>query len=433
MFCLVDCNNFFVSCERIFRPDLENKPVMVLSNNDGCVISRSNEVKKLGIKMGIPLFKVKSLVEQGKVHVFSANFELYSDISCRIMESLKSFTENLQVYSIDEAFLDLSKTRLPLTHEGAKIHRTLRKHLSIPVSIGIASTKTLCKIAAFLAKQKNTAVIVLSSEDEIMAALAQVPVSEVWGVGLQLNAVLRYEGIDTALDLVRMNDCYVRQRYGIQLLRTLHELRGIRCSEIDNSYEPRKSIISSRSFGRKVTSFTELAEAVSTHISKSCAKLRSENLQAQSLSVYIRANRFTAAYFKGYKTFKLPYPTNDTRILIQNAEDILKKLFIPNLLYDKCGIELFDLSNQTSLQYNLFEKSFLPAEILRKENLFRCIDTLNKKDVNGKVFVAACGTTNNRIQQNSRSWQSKSNMKSACYTTNLSQLPFAFVIPCFAQ
>ena len=474
---LIDCNNFFVSCERVFRPDLENKPVIVLSNNDGCIVSRSNEAKKLGIPMGAPLFKVKDIVERHKVHKFSANFELYNDLSHRVMNVLRSFTHNIQIYSIDEAFLEFDDIEYRmqiikdskisykdhLEQKGIKIRATVKQYTSIPVSIGIAPTKTLCKIAGFLAKQNSannnnivgnnivsnnpSGVFVISSEQERISALKDVPLAEVWGVGRQINTTLRYYGVNTAYDLTQLDDQIIRKKYGITLLRTVYELRGVSCLKVDNTYEPRKSIISSSSFGKKTDSREQLVCSIATHLSKAAKKLREDNLLAGFMSIFIRANRFKKDYYKGYEIVKLTNPTNDTRVLIKKAELVLDKMLESlyrnrkesdsKLLFDKTGIGLFGLVSDTQIQYSLFD-DLLDTDSLeknddqtiqKKEQLFQKVDLINKKLGNHKLFFATCGTVETRLQfrkkteDYSSDWRGKVNCRSRRYSTKFDELP----------
>lgn len=447
MIVLVDCNNFFVSCERVFRPDLKNKPVVVLSNNDGCIISRSNEAKKLGIKMGVPLFKAQNIIASNNVHVFSANFNLYCDFSKRVLSILKLFSNNIQHYSVDEAFLTINELN-DFNQFAHQIYQTLKQWIDIPVSIGIAGTKTLSKIAGYLAKQKQyhashnscpqNNIVILDNEEKRIIALKQTPISEVWGIGHRISPSLAYQGIDTAYDLTQAPSNRIRNLYGINLLKTMQELTGIQCYKVENRDISSKSIIRSRSFGRKVTQLQELSNALATHISYGCRQLRKERLFASSIIIYIRANRFKANYLKKTKLVKLPFPTNDTRIFIQYGCQELKNIFLDGAIYDKCGVCFLDLSKNIYIQYDIFNKESSYENHNKSSRLMREMDRLNAKFKIDAVFIAECGIPNptklrpkdneyaglhKKEQRKLNHFASKSSMKSNNYTMDFLQLP----------
>jgi DNA polymerase V len=418
MLALVDCNNFFASCERVFRPDLEGKPIVVLSNNDGCIVSRSNEAKALGIPMGVPYFKVKDKIEINRVHVFSSNFLLYGDMSNRVMSIIEQFSPNVEVYSIDEAFLDLTGMKNILEY-GREIHRTIKQWVTIPVSVGIAPTKTLAKAANYLVKKNagHRGVLMLEDERQIASALAEVPVGELWGIGRRLAVSLSGYGIRTAYDLQNIDMQWARQQYSVMMLRVVEELRGTPCLAVESESQQRKSIISSRSFGRKVTALAELSESVATHITRAVEKLREDGLCTSALVVYIKANRFTAEPVSHSKYIHLPYPTDDTSVLISYAHAALAEIFQDGLRYGKCGICLLNFSQSSQFQYSLFPAYQSEDVMQERRTLMKAIDSVNGKWGKRTVYFAACG-----IQQK---WHMKSESRSPCYTTEWDDIPEA--------
>ncbi|MBY0403160.1 MAG: Y-family DNA polymerase, partial [Cyanobacteria bacterium] len=298
VFALADCNNFYASCERVFNPSLINQPIVILSNNDGCIIARSNEAKALGIKMGEPVYLARHTILRHKVHVFSANFTLYGDLSHRVMETLKAFAPAQEVYSIDEAFLDLSSfAGFPpeqLKQYGETIRSTVYRRTKITVSIGIAETKTLAKLAAELAKKspKAQGVLNLTHSKHQDLALAKTPVDLVWGVGRQFADKLKRNNIHTALDLRHAEDKWILKHFGVVLMRTVMELRGISCIPLTQTPPPKKTIMTSRSFGYPIQTLRELKQAVATYTARTGEKLREEKLFANQIEVFIKTNRF---------------------------------------------------------------------------------------------------------------------------------------------
>lgn len=292
---LVDCNTFYVSCERVFNPSLNHKPVVVLSNNDGCVIARSNEVKALGVKMGVPFYTIKDLIEREQVRVFSPNFALYGDLSNRVMRTLSLFTHELEVYSVDEAFLNLTG-QADLDRYARDIRKTVLQWLKIPVSIGVAQTKTLAKVANHIAKKHPQAggVVVLDSPRLEEGALKLTPVGEVWGVGRRLSKQLEPMGIRTAYDLTQVEDTVLLKHFTVVLVRTVYELRGKSCLGLETLLPPKKSIMTSRSFGHQITELSALSEAVASYAARGGEKLREDRLAAKQLMVFIETNRFRA-------------------------------------------------------------------------------------------------------------------------------------------
>jgi DNA polymerase V len=292
IFAIVDCNNFYVSCERLFNPKLKNKSVAVLSNNDGIIIARSDEVKSLGIPMGAPLFKYKEIIRENKVTLFSSNYSLYGDMSWRVMETLKTFTDNIEIYSIDEAFLEISSLAIhDYVKFGQEIREKVRKWTGIPVSVGIARTKTLAKLANRLAKKDktNNGVCVLLSPD-IDKELTKIEIGDVWGVGFRNAPKLKKIGINTALDLKNSDPKIIRKKYSVLLERTSLELNGISCIPINQSPAPKQSIASTRSFGRYITSLEEMEQALSTYVARAMAKLRRQKSIVGAFMIFIRTN-----------------------------------------------------------------------------------------------------------------------------------------------
>lgn len=330
-FALVDCNNFFASCERVFRPDLEAKPVIVLSNNDGCVISRSNEARAIGIKMAQPLFQIKRLIKQHQVEVFSGNFQLYGDFSNRVMQHLHEFTPDVEVYSIDEAFLDLDD-RIDLVQIGDNIRKAILQQQKIPVSIGIAPTKTLAKIAAELAKTspKAQGVVNLVGSPYVAEALKRVPVQDVWGVGWNIGRTLRHKGIVTAYDLTLTDDAWLKKEFSVVFLRTVSELRGIPCLDLDHQPGVRRSVMTSRSVTPTIQNLDILKELVAGYTTRTAEKLREEGMEANGLSVFIRTAKYREEpQYYGFEYMDLPTATHDSPTLIQYAQRLLKNIFKP--------------------------------------------------------------------------------------------------------
>jgi len=413
VFALVDCNNFFVSCERVFAPHLEEKAVVVLSSNDGCAISRSNEAKALGIKMGEPFYKFRSLYEEKKLEVFSSNSRLYTNMSWRIMESLKTFSPLVEVYSIDEAFLDLSSIEENKLNEFAyNIKQTVKQWTGIPVSVGIAPTKTLAKIASFLAKT-HKGVYNLFNHRNLDLLLTDFPVEEIWGIGRKLASRLRIIGIGTAKDLRDSDPQMIRKRFSIIVEKIVYELRGISCLELTTIHEDKKSITHSRSFGSFITKLEELEEALSNYATSVCEKLRKQNSRAQTLCVSIRTNYFKKndPQYSNSQLYTLPYPTNDTREIIYYGKKILHRIYKPGFKYHKLGVLLLDLEPDKIEQMQLFFK----PNYKKSDKLMKTIDSLNKSLGKNTILFAS--------QKIKPRWQTQSQNQSPHYTSNWEDLP----------
>ena len=413
---LVDCESFYASCERIFRPDLKNKPIVVLSNNDGCVIAFSKEAKKMGITMGVPWFKVKKPFLKQKGQVFSSNFAFYGDMSARVMNILEGFVPKTEVYSIDEAFLDFDtlKQNYDLYDFGCHIRSLIKQWTGIPVRIGIAPNKTLSKIAISEIKRRNipTSVLYLSNDKEIKNALKNTPVHKIWGVGRRLNEHLTSAGINTALDLTRISPQHIRTKFSIVLERTVRELRGEQCLTIENNIESKKQIIVSRSFGERVSNFETLRPIVSNFAVRAAEKLRSEKQKCSQVSVFIKTSPFNKAkpQHAEIKTIKLFTPTNDTRDILIAAKKGLLLIFKSGYDYAKAGIILNKFSNEKMKQYSLFKDPDEPKENMKFMNY---IDQINAHET--QIYFAS---------QNTKTWSPmKQNMTSPRYTTNWHELP----------
>jgi DNA polymerase V len=412
IFALVDCNNFYVSCERVFDPKLENKPVVVLSNNDGCVVARSNQAKALGIGMGVPAFEITHLLKKHNVEVFSSNYTLYADMSSRVMQTLSTFTPDIEIYSIDEAFLNLAGFNSSLTDYGRKIQRTVKQWTGLPVTVGIASTKTLAKVANFLAKRspKAKGVLDLTSSPHLDKALEQVPVEKVWGIGIQSTIKLKRVGIKTALDLKNADISWIRNRFGVNGLRTVYELRGSCCYELEDNPPAKKSICVSRMFGRPVESIDELKQAIAGYASRAGEKLRQQHLAAAAETVFVTTSRFIKNRYFNSQTIEFAVATSDTRQLINAASTCIDRLFREGYRFKKCGIILSGLVSQDRVQQSLFDT----ADREKSKRLMQAVDTVNAR-VSTPLRWAAEGLN--------QPWQVKFKRRSSCYTTRWDELP----------
>jgi len=378
LFALVDCNNFFASCERVFRPDLEGKPIVVLSNNDGCIVARSNEVKALGIPMASPYFKSRDLLRCHGVHVFSSNYELYADLSARVMTVLAEFSPDLEVYSIDEAFLSLGGFADPEPH--ARTLRTqVKRWTGIPVSVGIAPTKTLAKLAGERAKKdsQRDGVLALTSPAAVQDALARTPVGDVWGVGRRWSKRFEAMGITTALDFTRQDEHWVRAKMGVTGARTHAELLGRACFALESQPPSRQSCVASRSFAASVTELIELQDAVATFAARAGERLRAGGLVAGQVTTFVLTDHFKAADagFDGTATVTLASPSNLTADITRAALHALTRAYRKGGRYKKAGVMLVDLSPEGEAQHTLFSA---PAQDQDKaKRLQRALDIVN--------------------------------------------------------
>ena len=414
LFALVDCNNFYASCERLFRPDLKHEPIVVLSNNDGCVIARSQEVKDLGIKMGAPLYQIQGEIKKHHIHVFSSNFTLYGDISSRVMQTLEEISPRVEVYSIDEAFLDTSGIR-NLLDFGQSVRLTLMKHVGVPVCVGIGPTKTLAKLANYAAKkyQRTQGVVDLTDPERQKRLMERTPVDEIWGVGRQLTKSLHEIGVDTALKLAQKDPKWARQRHSVVLERTVRELNGETCLELDDVAQPRQQILYSRSFGEKLTRRDDVKQAVSEFAARAAAKLRGDNQLARVVNVFMRTSYFDKSRprYSNAATGPLPHPTSDTRQILTLAMQLFDSIWREGYHYAKAGIMLGDFCAPDEVQLDLFSN---PSTDQHSDQLMRAIDAINKHG-QGKVWFGG--------QRAKNDWFMRRANVSPAYTTRWCCIP----------
>ena len=386
---LVDCNSFYVSCERLFNPRIRKKPVVVLSNNDGCIISRSNEAKALGIKMGEPYFKARDIILKNKVEVFSSNYSLYGDLSRRVMRTLKRFNSDIEVYSIDEAFMDLSNyTDTEVESVGREIRQTVLKWTGIPTSIGIAKTKTLSKVANHIAKKKQSGVTSLMGIENLDPILEKVEINDVWGVGRQLTKFYQKNGIYNAKQLKNKSNTWIKKSSNVLSSRTAMELRGVPCIDIETTQTKRKSCVVSRSFGKRIETFQELKEAVANYCLNASEKIRSESLVAKAITVFVRTSPFQRnfGYYSNSKTVDFPIATNNSIETVKTAVASLESIFKNGYRYQKAGVMLTGLSNADG------KKNLFSSEKDEKINsLMRSMDNTNYRYGRATLSLASAG------------------------------------------
>ncbi len=396
---LVDCNSFYVSCERLFNPSINKKPVIVLSSNDGCVISRSTEAKSLGIKMGEPYFKVKKIVKDNDVKTFSTNFSLYGDISRRVMKTLKQFSPEMEVYSIDEAFLNLSSIKNEnLLDHSYKIKETILKWTGIPTSIGIATTKTLSKAANYIAKKEKSGVVDLINSKQVDKLLSEIKINDVWGVGRQLTKFYIKNGINTAYDLKNVHNNWIKKNTSVFGSRTAMELKGIPCIYLEPHEEKRKNCCVSRSFGRKVTKLEELKESVTTHCLNAAEKIRLDKQSVKKITVFIRTSPFQIGknYYANSKDIDLPIRTNDSIALVKYALTILDSIYKKGYKYQKTGIIFSGLKDVDVYNKNLFS---LINDEDKRIKLMKAIDNTNIKYGRDSLSIAQAGLNKKNIKR----------------------------------
>ena len=409
---LVDCNSFYVSCERLFNPKIQKKAVVVLSNNDGCVISRSREAKDLGIKMGEPYFKVKELVKKNKVEVYSSNYALYGDISRRVMKVLKTFSPKVEIYSIDEAFIDLSFIdEKGVEDYGREIRSRVLKWTGIPTSVGIASTKTLSKVANHIAKKEKAGVIYLNTN--IDERVKKFPIEDVWGVGKQLSKFYHKNNISNAYDLKNVSNTWVKKGTNVLGAKTAMELRGIPCIDLQIDQEKRKNCCVSRSFGRKVKDLNELEESVITHCLNAAEKIRADDQIAKTITVFIRTSPFdkNKRYYSNSKTIDLAIPTSNSIELIKNAVKALTDIYKYGYAYQKAGIILSGLKDANQNDQNLLT----PLLENKSKKLMKAIDYTNTKYGRYAISIAQAGL--------SKGWKMRREHSSKIDTASFDSLP----------
>lgn len=422
---LIDCNNFFVSCERLFQPGLEGKPVVVLSNNDGCVVSRSQEVKALGVKMGAPWFQLKDLAKRHCIIALSSNFTLYADLSNRVMRLLSQWSPDQEIYSIDESFLDLTGMPEPsnlgsLTRYAQHMRSTIRQCVGIPVCVGIASSKTLAKLANHVAKKQKRYDSVCDfnaiSAAELDALLAQIEAGEVWGVGRRSTSRLQQMGINSVLELKRAPAKRIRAEFGVMLERTVAELNGEACLELDDVTPPRQQIICSRSFGMPVTLLPDLEQAVIAYITRAAEKLRSQHSLAGGIQVYIRTNPHKEKEPQYQQAMLLPLfePTDDTRLLCRAALSGLRQIYRSGYAYQKAGVMLTEIIAATARPRTLFDDA---AAQQKSVSLMATLDQINRRMGSGTMQLLGEGI--------SKSWSMRRGNMSQRYTTEWDELAVA--------
>jgi len=412
---LVDCNNFYVSCERIFRPDLARVPMVVLSNNDGCVVSRSNEAKALGVKMGQPWFECQPLAQAHGILAMSSNYALYADMSNRVMRILGEFSPNQEVYSIDESFVDLTGTP-NLREVSYAMRERVRMWTGMPVCVGIGPTKTLAKLANHVAKKHPRSQGVFNynalTDAQKAALLQRIPVSEVWGVGRKLTQRLLAHGVETVLDLREAHIPSLRAEFGVVMEKTQRELQETPCIQMEEVAADKQQIIASRSFGSMVTDLPVLKDALSTFVANACAKLRAQNSQAAVIQVFLQTNRFRKdlPQYSPSLAVPLPQPTHDTLVVNRWADALCERMFREGYQYKKAGVMLSELSPVTHQQGDWLEAS-PPGH----SKLMQALDHLNARYGRGAVKVSTQGAY--------QGWQMRQERKSPNYTTDWDDVP----------
>ncbi len=413
MIALIDGNNFYVSCERVFNPKLRNKPVVVLSNNDGAIVSRSNEAKALGIKMGQAFFEIKDLIKKHDIQYFSSNYELYGDMSARLMKCLEAFSPDVEVYSIDEAFMDLSHIpKQKLNEMGWKIKNTVYQNTGIQCGVGISFTKSLSKIANKIAKKslKANGVLALYEQKHIEEALKRTEVKDIWGIGYQYSKKLNEFGVFFANQFIELDEFFLRKHFTIQGLNMARELKGVPCIELQLFSEPKKSITVSRSFGNSVKNREDIFGALANHIVIACKKLRQEQLEAQYFTVYLSTSYHKGDFYSESINIRLPYYSCYTPDYLKFAKLALIKIFKENKEYKKCGIVLFDLKQRSFLPSNLFDF----REIQKESMITSVVDKIN--DLNGMF------TINFADSFDKKTWIAKRGFVSKKFSTNINEL-----------
>ena len=414
-YALIDCNNFYVSCERLFDPKLESKPVVVLSNNDGCVVSRSNEAKEIGVPMGVPYFKVAYLEKQKGLIARSSNYPLYGEMSSRVMKLLSEFAPGQEVYSIDECFLAVGG--LPnVVATGRELKAAVKQFLGLPVCVGIAPTKTLAKLSNNIAK--STArfggvfdYTALSSErkDQVLKAMSA---SKIWGIGRNLTEKLQSRGIYTAYDLRESDADQMGKLFSVVVKRTILELREEACIGLEHVGEARKQILSSRSFGRNVVDLTELEEAVAQYATRACEKLRRDGSLTSEVQVSVRTSAYADTAFSDSKVIALPYATDDTMMLVKTAIQALRSVYQKGYSYQKAAVSFGKVQPKEGRQISLFAPSGAEE---KSQKMMKALDAANSKWGRGTIFLAAEGIE--------KPWQMKAEHKSPAYTSNWNELP----------
>ena len=420
-YALVDCNNFFVSCERVFRPDLEGKPVVVLSSNDGCVVARSNEAKKLGIPMGAPAFKFRDLFTRERVVQFSANFELYSDISRRITSVLMTVTPRTEVYSVDESFLDISEVAIDnYTEWGRALHRHILRAVGVPVSVGIAPTKTLAKLAADYVKKhdEHEGALDLATLTPVQQAeyLERFPLEDLWGIGWRLAPKLRAEGMSTALDIRGLRTPHARQLMGLPGAQMVQELNGIACHGLTPFDRPNKTIMRSRMFGEDTGELAPVEAAIATLASRAALEARRESQLAQRAILFISTNKHKPGYLAWHEEICFDMPTNDSGVILSAVLERMRTIYRPNYRYHRAGVTLYDFMPADQLQVDLFDRVRTKAHDSSRARM-EAIDAINNRFGRGRIHFAS--------EDLSARWEPKHQLRSPHYVSRWDELPVA--------
>ena len=413
-FALVDCNNFYASCEQVFRPDLRGRPMVVLSNNDGCVVARSPEAKALGIGLGDPYFKIRYAFERSEGVAFSSNYTLYGDMSRRVMDTLRTFTDEVEEYSIDEAFLILRDPLPDLSSRARTLCGTVRRWTGLTVSVGLGATKTLAKLANRLAK-KGTGVCNLIEHGDIRGALSEVPVEDVWGIGPRYGRMLASHGIANALQLSEADDQWVRRHMTVLGLRTVLELRGISCFGMDQTPQPQKSIVRSQQFGRVVVDLEEILEPLASYVSAAARVLRMQGSVAGAMRVSIATSRFDEYAYANSTLRTLPWPTAHTGELIDWACQCMRQIYRPNFAYRRCGVMLTALTSADMLQTSLVTQSHYDE---KKRAVMKILDAVTRQWGERALHFAREGV--------GQEWRMRQECRSPRYTTRWDEVPIVF-------
>ena len=413
MFALVDCNSFYASCEQIFRPDLRGKPVVVLSNNDGFVVARTKEAKALGIGDLQPFFKIEHILRKNNVAIFSSNYPLYGDISNRVMKTLHQYSPHIEVYSIDEMFLGLDGIKVDYTDYGHTIKDMLWDHIRMPVGVGTAPTKTLAKLANRMAKKMphTNGVCVLDEPHKWQWVLKRVAVTDIWGIASRMGKRLEALNINTAWDLASADPTQVRKHTNVCIERTMRELNGIPCLALEDMPTPKKQIYCTRSFGKKATTIEPVLNALSLYAARASEKLRKQNHLALSIHVFMHTSPFEPNFHSASHVIKLPYPTDDTRVITHAVRKLGMALYSDGHAFLKAGVGLIDMMDKADYQFDLFHS----GQSKKADKLMEVIDQINSLEGKGTLFLGAQGV--------SKPWYMRQQFTSPQYTTKWSDIP----------
>ena len=412
MIALVDCHSFYSSCHQVFRPDLRDAPVVVLSNNDGFIVARSKEAKLLGIPDLTPFFKIEKFLKKNHVHIFSSNYALYGDISQRVMTELQAFSNDVEVYSIDEMFLDLKNVLDDLTIFGQQVHHRIWQNVRLRVGVGIGPTKTLSKLASRASKKipRCHSVAVFDEQKKWQWMQARTAVSDVWGVGRRISKKLNKMGIYSALDLAQANPKMLRKHFNVCLERTIEELNGIPCIDLEDAHENRQQIYCTRSFGDKLTTLQPIKQATALYSRRATQKLRKQDCLARTLHVFLHTSPFEENYYSRSAIVKLPYDTDDIRVITKKALEGISSIFKPGKRYMKAGVGIIELVDKKHIQKDLFHQESKQ----RCSDLMKTIDEINQKYSTG-IFLAREGFE--------KKWYMRQQYTSPCYTTRWKDIP----------